>query len=71
MAQRNLTELLAGAAVLLVAAGFLGYAVANTGRTPVSGYALHARFDKGLETPHVREADRPQGSTDPYTCGFG
>ncbi|MCX7384124.1 MAG: outer membrane lipid asymmetry maintenance protein MlaD [Alphaproteobacteria bacterium] len=46
MAQRNLTELLAGAAVLLVAAGFLGYAVANTGRTPVSGYALHARFDR-------------------------
>lgn len=46
MAQRNLTELLAGAAVLVVAAGFLGYAVANTGRGPVSGYPLHARFDR-------------------------
>jgi phospholipid/cholesterol/gamma-HCH transport system substrate-binding protein len=32
--------------VLVVAAGFLGYAVANTGRTPVSGYSLHARFDR-------------------------
>ncbi len=46
MAQRNLTELLAGAAVLLVAAGFLGYAVVNTGRSPVSGYPLHAKFDR-------------------------
>ena len=46
MAQRNLTELIAGAAVLLVAAGFLGYAVANTGRTTVSGMSLHARFDR-------------------------
>jgi len=46
MAQRNLTELLAGAVVLLVAAGFLGYAVANTGRTTVSGNTLHAKFDR-------------------------
>lgn len=46
MAQRNLTELAAGAMVLLVAAGFLGYAVANTGRTTVSGTTLHARFDR-------------------------
>ena len=46
MARRNLTELLAGAAVLVAAAGFLGYAVANTGRTTVSGYALKARFDR-------------------------
>jgi phospholipid/cholesterol/gamma-HCH transport system substrate-binding protein len=46
MAQRNLSELLAGAVVLAVAAGFLGYAVAHTGRTTVTGYTLHARFDR-------------------------
>ena len=46
MAQRNLAETLAGAVVLVVALGFLGYAVANTGRTPVSGYYLLARFDR-------------------------
>jgi phospholipid/cholesterol/gamma-HCH transport system substrate-binding protein len=45
MAQRN-SEVLAGAAVLLVAAGFLGYAVAHSGRSTVSGYSLHARFDR-------------------------
>ena len=32
--------------VLVVAVGFLGYAVANSGRTPVTGYDLHARFDR-------------------------
>jgi len=46
MAQRNLSELIAGAAVLLVAAGFLGYAVANTGRATVSGSTLRAKFDR-------------------------
>jgi phospholipid/cholesterol/gamma-HCH transport system substrate-binding protein len=46
MASRNLSELLAGAVVLAAAAGFLGYAVANTGRSTVAGYALHARFDR-------------------------
>ena len=46
MAQRNLTELLAGAVVLAVAGGFLGYAVANTGRTTVHGYTLRAKFDR-------------------------
>ena len=45
MAKRNISEMLAGAVVLVVAAGFLGYAVANTGRSSVSGYTLHARFD--------------------------
>jgi hypothetical protein len=30
--------------------------------------ALHARFD-GLETPHVCEADRPDGDTNIYSCG--
>jgi phospholipid/cholesterol/gamma-HCH transport system substrate-binding protein len=46
MAQRNVTELLAGAAVLVVAVGFLGYAVASTGRTSVSGYTLSADFER-------------------------
>ena len=46
MAQRNLTELLAGAVVLVVAAGFLGYAVANTGRSTGSGMTLSAKFDR-------------------------
>ncbi len=46
MAQRNLTELVAGAVVLMVAAGFLGYAVANTGRTTIHGYTLRAKFER-------------------------
>ncbi len=52
MARRNPAELLAGAVVLLVAAGFLGYAVANTGTAGASGYVLHAAFDHidGLAT---------------------
>jgi phospholipid/cholesterol/gamma-HCH transport system substrate-binding protein len=45
MARRNVSELIAGAAVLAVAIGFLGYAVAHTGRTTVSGYQLTAKFD--------------------------
>jgi phospholipid/cholesterol/gamma-HCH transport system substrate-binding protein len=45
VAKRNAGELLAGGVVLAAALGFLGYAVANTGRTTVSGYALHAAFD--------------------------
>ena len=46
MAKRNLAELAAGAAVILVAGGFLAYAVANTGRgSGGGGYTLHARFD--------------------------
>jgi phospholipid/cholesterol/gamma-HCH transport system substrate-binding protein len=46
MARRNPTELIAGAAVLLVAVVFLSYAVANTGRTAMSGMNLSARFDR-------------------------
>jgi phospholipid/cholesterol/gamma-HCH transport system substrate-binding protein len=45
MAQRNISDLVAGAVVLVVAVGFLGYAVANTGHAGGSGYTLHARFD--------------------------
>jgi phospholipid/cholesterol/gamma-HCH transport system substrate-binding protein len=46
MAGRNMTELLAGAVVLAVAVGFLGYAVANTGRTTSSGITLNASFER-------------------------
>jgi phospholipid/cholesterol/gamma-HCH transport system substrate-binding protein len=45
MAQRSFSETLTGAVVLVVALGFLGYAVANTGAAPVGGYTLHADFD--------------------------
>jgi phospholipid/cholesterol/gamma-HCH transport system substrate-binding protein len=45
MARRNAVEVLSGAVVLLVAAGFLGYAVAHSGRGAVSGYTLNAKFD--------------------------
>ena len=45
MARRHTGEVLTGAVVLLVAAGFLVYAVAHTGRSAVSGYELHATFD--------------------------
>ncbi|HET9018508.1 MAG TPA: outer membrane lipid asymmetry maintenance protein MlaD [Acetobacteraceae bacterium] len=45
MPQRNVAELAAGAVVLAVAIGFLGYAVANTGRFAEAGYTLHARFN--------------------------
>ena len=45
MGRRNIAEVLTGAVVLLVAAGFLVYAVAHSGRTSVSGYTLTAKFD--------------------------
>jgi phospholipid/cholesterol/gamma-HCH transport system substrate-binding protein len=45
MARRNAVEVLSGAVVLLVAAGFLGYALAHSGRSAVSGYTLNAKFD--------------------------
>ena len=52
MARRSVTEVAAGAAVLLVAAGFLIYAVASTGRGKFGGYTLHASFDNvgGIST---------------------
>jgi len=46
MAERKTSDLLAGAVVLLVAVGFLGYAVANTGKSIGGGYDLHAKFDR-------------------------
>jgi phospholipid/cholesterol/gamma-HCH transport system substrate-binding protein len=45
MANRGIGEILTGAAVLLVAAGFLGFAVAHSGRSTAAGYKLHASFD--------------------------
>ncbi len=45
MARRNAVEVVVGAAVLLVAAGFLGYAVAHSGRSTGGGYTLTAQFD--------------------------
>ena len=45
MARRNVAEVATGAVVLLVAAGFLAYAMAHSGRSATSGYTLHANFD--------------------------
>lgn len=45
MANRGIGEVLTGAAVLMAAAGFLGFAVAHSGRTASTGYKLHASFD--------------------------
>jgi phospholipid/cholesterol/gamma-HCH transport system substrate-binding protein len=45
MRRRSIAEVLTGAVVLLVAAGFLGYAVAHSGRSAASGYTLFARFE--------------------------
>jgi phospholipid/cholesterol/gamma-HCH transport system substrate-binding protein len=46
MARRNFGEVVTGAVVIVVAAGFLAYAVAHSGRGSVSGYPLFARFDR-------------------------
>lgn len=45
MPRRSMAEVLTGAIVLLVAAGFLGYAIAHSGRSTAPGYTLYARFD--------------------------
>jgi len=46
MPQRRIAEILTGAVVLLVAAGFLAFAVSHSGRSTTSGYDLLARFDR-------------------------
>ncbi|WP_426958860.1 outer membrane lipid asymmetry maintenance protein MlaD [Muricoccus radiodurans] len=47
MRGRSLAEVLAGIVVIAVAAAFLGYALANSGRMSGSGgLTLHARFDR-------------------------
>jgi phospholipid/cholesterol/gamma-HCH transport system substrate-binding protein len=45
MGRHGAAEVLTGALVLVVAAAFLAYAVAHSGRTAGSGYSLHAQFD--------------------------
>ena len=43
--RHSIAELATGGIVILVALGFLGYAVANTGRAQLGGIALSARFE--------------------------
>ena len=45
MAKRSGVEVVTGLLVLTVAAGFLAYALVNTGRASASGRVLVARFD--------------------------
>lgn len=45
MAKRSVAEVATGFAVLAVTAGFLVYALGNTGRASADGFVLHARFD--------------------------
>jgi phospholipid/cholesterol/gamma-HCH transport system substrate-binding protein len=45
MPSRSIAEVLTGAVVLLIAAGFLFYAVAHSGRSASPGYQLFAKFD--------------------------
>jgi phospholipid/cholesterol/gamma-HCH transport system substrate-binding protein len=45
MHRRNVAEVVIGSVVLLIAAGFLAYAIANSGRSTGAGYTLYARFD--------------------------
>lgn len=45
MARHGVAETLTGAVVVVVAVGFLGYAVAHSGRTSGTGYSLLAQFD--------------------------
>lgn len=46
MNRKSIAEILAGALVLAVAAVFLFYAVAHSGRSLTQGYALTAKFDR-------------------------
>ena len=67
MARHSAIEIATGAAILLVAGGFLVYAVANTGQHVGSGYTLHAQFDHadGLGSgAEVRIAGVKVGSVD-------
>jgi len=68
MARHSPVEIVTGAAVLLVAGGFLVFAVANTGQLGAGGgYTLHAAFDHvdGLATgADVRIAGVKIGAVD-------
>jgi phospholipid/cholesterol/gamma-HCH transport system substrate-binding protein len=46
MQRHGVAEVLVGAIVLVVAAGFLIYALTHSGRTLASGYTLSAQFDR-------------------------
>ena len=71
MARHSAVEIATGAVVLLVAGGFLFYAVANTGQhLGGGGYDLHASFDHvdGLSPgAEVRIAGVKVGSVDAIT----
>ncbi|HVC62526.1 MAG TPA: outer membrane lipid asymmetry maintenance protein MlaD [Acetobacteraceae bacterium] len=70
MPRRNFAEVLIGAVVLLVAAGFLAYAIAHSGRDTAAGYQLYAQFDHidGLSVgSDVRVAGVKIGSVDSTT----
>jgi phospholipid/cholesterol/gamma-HCH transport system substrate-binding protein len=45
MARHGVVEVLTGAIVLAVTAGFLAFAVSHSGRTAGTGYTLNARFE--------------------------
>lgn len=45
MRRGNAVETITGAVVILLAAGFLAYAIAHSGRSVGAGYPLHATFD--------------------------
>jgi phospholipid/cholesterol/gamma-HCH transport system substrate-binding protein len=65
VARRNAAEVLAGLLVLVVAGGFLAYALATSGAASVPGYTLSAAFDRidGLTTgSDVRMAGVKVGS---------
>ncbi len=45
MGRHGVAEVLAGAVVLVVAVGFMAYAILHSGRSVTSGYSLTASFD--------------------------
>lgn len=45
MNRHGVAEVVTGAIVLVVAIGFMAFAIAHSGRTTGSGYSLQARFD--------------------------
>ena len=45
MGRHGIAEVLTGAIVLVVALGFLAFAISHSGRTAGSGYSLQAKFD--------------------------
>ena len=56
MARHNLAEVGTGVVVLVLAAGFLVYAVAHSGAAPAGGYRLHATFSSVAGLPDGSDA---------------